>query len=94
MAKLLTIGQLASHCGVTVRAVRHYHRVGLLPEPVRDGSGYRRYGAQAVVDLVRIKVLADAGVPLAQVSHFLNADRPLAASRAHAGVGQTPTALN
>ena len=74
MAKLLTIGQLASHCGVTVRAVRHYHRVGLLPEPVRDNSGYRRYGAQAVVDLVRIKVLADAGVPLAQVSQLLNAD--------------------
>jgi len=74
MAKLLTIGQLASHCGVTVRAVRHYHRVGLLPEPERDNSGYRRYGAQAVVDLVRIKVLADAGVPLAQVSHLLNAD--------------------
>lgn len=75
MAKLLTIGQLAKHCGVTVRAIRHYHRVGLLPEPVRDHSGYRRYGAQAVVDLVRIKVLADAGVPLAQVSHLINADR-------------------
>ena len=74
MAKLLTIGQLASRCGVTVRAVRHYHRVGLLPEPGRDNSGYRRYGAQAVVDLVRIKVLADAGVPLARVSHLLNAD--------------------
>jgi DNA-binding transcriptional MerR regulator len=74
MAKLLTIGQLADHCGVTVRAIRHYHRLGLLPEPVRDHSGYRRYGAQAVVDLVRIKVLADAGVPLAQVSHLLNAD--------------------
>jgi DNA-binding transcriptional MerR regulator len=74
MAELLTIGQLASHCGVTIRAIRHYHRVGLLPEPVRDDSGYRRYGAQAVVDLVRIKVLADAGVPLAQVSHLLNAD--------------------
>jgi DNA-binding transcriptional MerR regulator len=74
MAKLLTIGQLANHCGVTVRAIRHYHRVGLLPEPVRDDSGYRRYGAQAVVDLVRIKVLADAGVPLARVSHLLNAD--------------------
>jgi len=63
MAELLTIGQLANHCGVTVRAIRHYRRVGLLPEPVRDDPGYRRYGAQAVVDLVRIKVLADAGVP-------------------------------
>ena len=44
---MLTIGQLASYTGVTVRAVRHYHQIGLLPEPDRDASGYRRYGATA-----------------------------------------------
>ena len=33
---MLTISQLASYAGVTVRAVRHYHQVGLLPEPARD----------------------------------------------------------
>jgi DNA-binding transcriptional MerR regulator len=69
---LLTISQLASHCGVTVRAIRHYHQRGLLPEPDRDASGYRRYGAQAVVDLIRIKTLADAGVPLSQVRRMLD----------------------
>ena len=42
---MLTISQLATYAGVTVRAVRHYHHVGLLPEPSRDGSGYRTYGA-------------------------------------------------
>ena len=42
---MLTIGQLATYAGVTVRAVRHYHAKGLLPEPARDGSGYRRYDA-------------------------------------------------
>ena len=42
---MLTIGQLAAYAGVTVRAVRHYHQIGLLPEPERDASGYRRYGA-------------------------------------------------
>ena len=42
---MLTIGELASYAGVTVRAVRHYHAKGLLPEPERDHSGYRRYGA-------------------------------------------------
>lgn len=73
MVQLLTIGQMADHCGVTVRAIRHYHRIGLLPEPARDASGYRRYGARAVVDLVRIKALADAGVPLARVSQLLSA---------------------
>lgn len=70
---MLTIGQLADYVGVTVRAVRHYHQRGLLPEPGRDASGYRRYGAQAVVDLIRIKTLADAGVPLARISALLGA---------------------
>jgi DNA-binding transcriptional MerR regulator len=70
---MLTIGQLAKHCGVTVRAVRHYHRIGLLPEPGRDASGYRRYGAKAVVSLFRIKVLAEAGVPLVRVGQLLEA---------------------
>lgn len=71
---MLTIGQLADYVGVTVRAVRHYHQRGLLPEPERDASGYRRYGAQAVVDLIRIKTLADAGVPLARIQVLLGAE--------------------
>jgi DNA-binding transcriptional MerR regulator len=71
---VLTIGQLAAHVGVTVRAIRHYHQRGLLSEPVRDRSGYRRYDAQAVVDLMRIKTLADAGVPLNRVGQLLDSD--------------------
>ena len=70
---MLTIKQLADYVGVTVRAVRHYHARGLLPEPERDGSGYRRYGAGAVADLVRIKTLAEAGVPLSRVQTLLAA---------------------
>ena len=71
---MLTIGRLASYAGVTVRAVRHYHRVGLLPEPGRDASGYRSYEAAAVVRLIRIRTLAEAGVPLARVRELLDAD--------------------
>jgi DNA-binding transcriptional MerR regulator len=71
---MLTIGQLAAYAGVTVRAVRHYHQVGLLPEPERDASGYRRYGATAVVSLIRIRTLANAGVPLSQIGQLLEAD--------------------
>ncbi|MGC0417519.1 MerR family transcriptional regulator [Embleya sp. AB8] len=70
---MLTIGQLAATAGVTVRTVRHYHHIGLLPEPERDPSGYRRYGAQAAVDLIRIRTLADAGVPLARIDALLHA---------------------
>ena len=71
---MLTIGQLAAYAGVTVRAVRHYHQIGLLPEPERDASGYRRYGATAVVSLIRIRTLANAGVPLSQLGRLLEAD--------------------
>ncbi|MCZ2814011.1 MULTISPECIES: MerR family transcriptional regulator [unclassified Modestobacter] len=70
---MLTISQLASYAGVTVRAVRHYHAKGLLPEPERDHSGYRRYDAAAVVELIRIRILAEAGVPLSRVRELLAA---------------------
>src|SRR5918994_6640311 len=71
---MLTISQLAAYAGVTVRAVRHYHQIGLLPEADRDASGSRRYGAKAVVSLIKIRTLANAGVPLSQIGQMLQAD--------------------
>jgi DNA-binding transcriptional MerR regulator len=71
---MLTIGQLAAYAGVTTRTVRHYHQVGLLPEPDRDESGYRRYSAGAVVTLIKIRTLASAGVPLSRLGDLLDAD--------------------
>jgi DNA-binding transcriptional MerR regulator len=73
---MLTIGQLAAYAGVTIRAVRHYHQIGLLPEPERDASGYRRYGPRAAVSLIKIRTLASAGVPLSQIGQLLEADAP------------------
>ena len=70
----LTIGQVAAYVGVTIRAIRHYHQRGLLTEPDRDASGYRRYDASAVVDLIKIKTLADSGVPLGRISELLQAE--------------------
>jgi DNA-binding transcriptional MerR regulator len=80
---MLTIGQLAAYASVTVRAVRHYHQIGLLPEPQRDASGYRRYGATAVVSLIKIRTLANAGVPLPQIGHMLEADASTFAEAIH-----------
>lgn len=70
---MLTIGQLAALVGVTVRAIRHYHQRGLLPEPERDASGYRRYDAGAAIVLTRIKTLTEAGVPIARIHDLLDA---------------------
>jgi len=70
---VITIGQLASYAGVTIKAVRHYHKRGLLAEPPRDSSGYRRYTAEHAIELVKIKTLAEAGVPLARIKELLGA---------------------
>ncbi len=71
---MITIGQLAAYASVTIKAVRHYHKRGLLEEPPRDSSGYRRYTAQHAIDLVKIKTLAEAGVPLARIKELFTAE--------------------
>lgn len=69
----LTIGQAAAFADVTVKTVRHYHRLGLVDEPERDGSGYRRYGSSDILRLVQVRTLAGAGVPLAEIGDLLDA---------------------
>jgi DNA-binding transcriptional MerR regulator len=64
---VITISQLARYAGVSIKTVRVYHDRGLLPEPERDSSGYRRYAAQHAIDLIKIRTLATAGVPLARI---------------------------
>ena len=70
----VTIGQAAAFVGVTVKTVRHYHKLGLVEEPERDSSGYRRYGSAELLRLVRVRTLAAAGVPLAEVGPLFDAD--------------------
>lgn len=85
---MITIGQLADYAGVTIKAVRHYHKRGLLDEPTRDASGYRRYSAAHAIELIKIKTLADAGVPLARVKQLLAAN-PDEFATAIAGIDRT-----
>ncbi|WP_106401376.1 MerR family transcriptional regulator [Actinocorallia populi] len=76
----VTIGQAAAFVGVTVKTVRHYHKLGLVQEPERDGSGYRRYGSAELLRLVQVRTLAAAGVPLAGIGPLLDADAALFAA--------------
>lgn len=69
------MGEVARLAGVSPRTVRHYHAIGLLPEPKRDPSGYRRYGSQDAIALVRAVRLRALGMPLPQVAARL-ADSP------------------
>ncbi len=68
---MITIGQLARHVGVSVKTIRVYHAKGLLPEPPRDSSGYRRYTAKHAIELIKIRILAESGVPLARIRELM-----------------------
>lgn len=70
---MLTIGQLTRHTGVPARTIRFYHAKGVLPEPARDQSGYRRYTAHDAATLIKIRTMGAAGVPLADIQRLLAA---------------------
>ncbi|MFD0305909.1 MerR family transcriptional regulator [Streptomyces sp. NPDC127119] len=58
------IGDAAAFAGSTPRAIRHYHEIGLLPEPERGGDARRRYGYEDMIRLLWIRRMADAGIAL------------------------------
>ncbi|MEU4361388.1 MerR family DNA-binding transcriptional regulator [Promicromonospora sp. NPDC023987] len=58
------IGDAAAFVGTTPRAIRHYHEIGLLPEPERGGDDRRRYGYEDMIRLLWIRKMADAGIAL------------------------------
>ncbi len=70
----MRIGEIAALAGVTPRAVRHYHHLGLLPEPVRLPNGYRDYGIRHAVALARIRRLTELGLGLPEVRDVLADD--------------------
>lgn len=60
----VTIGGAAAFVGTTPRAIRHYHQIGLLPEPERGSDDRRRYGYDEMIRLLWIRRMADAGIAL------------------------------
>jgi DNA-binding transcriptional MerR regulator len=74
--------ELADLAGTTLKAVRHYHKLGLLEEPDRNANGYKQYQVAHLVRLLQITRLANLGVPLAQIAAMRRADEnPTAALR-------------
>ncbi|MBZ9595615.1 MerR family transcriptional regulator [Streptomyces yangpuensis] len=70
----MRIGEIAAVVGVTTRAIRHYHHVGLLPEPERRPNGYRAYSVRDAVLLARVRRLTELGLSLDEVRDVLADD--------------------
>ncbi|MEI3308806.1 MAG: MerR family transcriptional regulator [Eggerthella lenta] len=64
--------ELAKLAGVSVRTLRHYHAIGLLPEPPRGENGYRDYHAEDLVRLLRVKRLSSLGFSLSRIGEVLD----------------------
>ena len=79
----MRVAQIARLTGTTVRTVRYYHSLGLLPVPEERG-GWRDYELSHVARLSRIRWLTQAGVPLETIARILDAE-PVAASGDEAG---------
>lgn len=80
--------EVAKLAGVSVRTLRHYHSLGLLPEPPRSDNGYRDYTAADVARVLRIKRLASLGFPLARIGSVLE---EMDAPKADPNTGSTTT---
>ena len=66
MAQLYKAQEFSSLAGVTIKALYHYERVGLL-EPARSASGYRMYSAHDLERLEQIVALKFLGIPLREM---------------------------
>jgi DNA-binding transcriptional MerR regulator len=65
------IGHLARRTGVSVKAIRHYSDVGVLPPAGRSAGGYRLYGHEHVVRLDAIRSLRAIGIDLPTIRRLL-----------------------
>ena len=71
MSPRYTIRKFAELAGVTVKALHHYDRLGLL-KPSRKDSGYRVYGDRDLEILEQIIALKFLGLPLKEIAEILN----------------------
>lgn len=77
------IGDAASFVGTTPRAIRHYHEIGLLPEPERGSDDRRRYGYDEMIRLLWIRKMADVGIALDDIRDAFADTAPAGAESDH-----------
>ena len=73
----LTIGDLARDAGCTVQIIRHYEKIGLLPEPRRSSGNRRIYSKDQASRLQFIRHSRELGFSLDDIRQLLScSDQP------------------
>jgi DNA-binding transcriptional MerR regulator len=75
MSTLVSIGDFARMTLLSVKALRHYHDVGLLaPAAIDSDTGYRRYAVEQVPTAQAIRRLRELGMPIDEIRVVIRAD--------------------
>ena len=67
----MKIGKISSASGVSQRMIRHYEKIGLIPEAARRDSGYRDYDDRDLHTLRFIGRARDLGFPIDDIRALL-----------------------
>ncbi|MFC7328461.1 MerR family transcriptional regulator [Marinactinospora rubrisoli] len=73
----MSIGDLAARAGLTVKTVRYYTDIGLLPTAGRSSGGHRRYGPEALERLRLVQRLRALDTPIAAIAEVVTGERSL-----------------
>jgi MerR family mercuric resistance operon transcriptional regulator len=67
-----TIGVLAKLANVNIETIRFYERKGILLQPLKPLSGYRKYDDQALSRILFVKRAQDVGFTLSEIQSLLD----------------------
>lgn len=73
----MRISDVARAAGCSVRAIRHLHETGAVPEPARTPGNYRDYTVRDLAAVLRARALIDAGVATTHIHSTDAIDRSL-----------------
>ena len=71
VSRALYIGEAARRAGVTVKAIRYYERIGLIPEAGRNEGKFRTFPAETVERIEFIKRAQTLGFMLEEIGEIL-----------------------
>lgn len=67
----MKIGEASAASGISERMIRHYEKIGLMPQPIRRDSGYRDYDERDVHTLKFIGRARDLGFSVGEIGRLL-----------------------